>query len=90
MKQAITLINQIDNMDDLNTIIGALKLKQQSLRAQLAAEARIKFSVGQTVNVITRKKGVLTGTIKKINRTNCVVNIKSSLYNVPMSIMEIA
>jgi hypothetical protein len=90
MKQAITLINQIDNMDDLNTIIGALKLKQQSLRAELAAEARIKFSVGQTVNVITRKKGVLTGTIKKINRTNCVVNIKSSLYNVPMSIMEIA
>ena len=90
MKQAITLINQIDNMDDLNTIIGALKLKQQSLRAQLAAEARIKFSVGQTVNVITRKKGVLTGTIKKINRTNCIVNIKSSLYNVPMSIMEIA
>ena len=90
MKQAITLINQIDNMDDLNTIIGALKLKQQSLRAQLAAEARIKFSVGQTVNVITRKKGVLTGTIKKINRTNCVVNIKSSLYNVPMSIMEVA
>jgi uncharacterized protein YkvS len=90
MKQAITLINQIDNMDDLNTIIGALKLKQQSLRAQLAAEARIKFSVGQTVNVITRKKGVLTGTIKKINRTNCIVNIKSSLYNVPMSIMEVA
>jgi uncharacterized protein YkvS len=90
MKQAITLINQIDNMDDLNTIIGALKLKQRSLRAQLAAEARIKFSVGQTVNVITRKKGVLTGTIKKINRTNCVVNIKSSLFNVPMSIMEIA
>jgi len=90
MKSIINKINQVDNMADLNTVIGALKAKQKALRVQLAREARMIFSVGQTVNVVTRKKGVLTGTIKKVNRSNCVVNIKSSLYNVPMSIMEIA
>jgi hypothetical protein len=31
-------INALDNMEDLNKVIGVLKQKQTSLRAQLVAE----------------------------------------------------
>jgi hypothetical protein len=81
-------INQLDNMVDLNKVIDVIKQKQKSLRAGITAELRTNFMVGQTVSIKSKGK-ILTGTIKKINRSKCIVNIKSSLYNVPMSIMEI-
>ena len=47
------------------------------------------FSTGQTVN-ISSKKGRLTGTIVKLNRTKAVVEIDGRQYNCPISIMEVA
>lgn len=89
MKQAIKLINQIDQMEDLNVIIEVVRAKQKSLRASLIAAKKAAFVVGQTVN-ITSRKGSLTGTIVKINRTKAVVEINGDKFNCPISIMEVA
>ena len=82
-------INALDNMEDLNKVIAVLKQKQTSLRAQLVAELKTGFVLGQSVKINSKGK-VLSGLITKINRTKCVVKINDSLYNVPMSIMEAA
>jgi hypothetical protein len=89
MKKAINAINQIDNMVDLNEAIVALKAKQKSLRASLIAAKKAAFVVGQTVN-ITSRKGSLTGTIVKLNRTKAIVKIDGREFNCPISIMEVA
>ena len=89
MKKAITLINQIDQMEDLNVIIEVVRAKQKSLRASLVAAKKAAFVVGQTVN-ITSRKGSLTGTIVKINRTKAVVEINGDKFNCQISIMEVA
>lgn len=89
MKQAIKLINQIDQMEDLNVIIEVVRAKQKSLRASLVAAKKAAFNVGQTVN-ITSRKGSLTGTIVKLNRTKAIVAIDGYEYNCPISIMEAA
>jgi hypothetical protein len=82
-------IDAIDNMDDLNKVIDMVRQKQKGLRAELVASKKSSFSVGMKVKVFT-KGDTLIGTIKKLNRTKAVVNIKSTDYNVPMSIMEVA
>jgi len=89
MKQAIKLINQIDQMEDLNVIIEVVRAKQKSLRASLIAAKKAAFVVGQIVN-ITSRKGSLTGTIVKLNRTKAVVEIDGREFNCPISIMEVA
>jgi len=89
MKKAITLINQIDKMEDLNVIIEVVRAKQKSLRASLIAAKKAAFVVGQIVN-ITSRKGSLTGTIVKLNRTKAVVEIDGREFNCPISIMEVA
>ena len=89
MKKAINAINQIDNMDDLNIVIDVIRAKQKSLRASIVAAKKAVFSTGQTVN-ISSKKGRLTGTIVKLNRTKAVVEINGRQYNCPISIMEVA
>ena len=89
MKKGITLINQIDQMEDWNVIIEVVRAKQKSLRASLVAAKKAAFVVGQTVN-ITSRKGSLTGTIVKINRTKAVVEINGDKFNCPISIMEVA
>ena len=89
MKKAITLINQIDQMEDLNVIIEVVRAKQKSLRASLIAAKKAEFTAGQTVN-ITSRKGSLTGTIVKLNRTKAVVEIDGRKFNCPISIMEAA
>jgi hypothetical protein len=82
-------INALDNMEDLNKVIGVLKQKQTSLRAQLVAELKTGFVIGQPVKINSKGK-ILDGFITKINRTKCVVKINNELFNVPMSIMEVA
>ena len=89
MKKAINAINQIDNMEDLNTVIDVIRAKQKSLRASIVAAKKAAFVVGQTVN-ITSRKGSLTGTIVKLNRTKAIVEIDGREYNCPISIMEVA
>jgi len=80
-------INALETMEDLNKVISCLKQKQTSLRAELVAELKTGFVIGQPVKIKSKGK-ILDGFITKINRTKCVVKIDNVLYNVPMSIME--
>jgi len=89
MKNIINLINKIDNMEDMNIVIDALRTKRANLRTELARVARTKFSAGDKV-VIRSRKGTLKGVIEKVNRTKAVVEIDDRSYNVPLSIMEVA
>ena len=89
MKKAINAINQIDNMDDLNTVIDVIRAKQKSLRASIVAAKKAVFCTGQTVNISSRN-GRLTGTIVKLNRTKAIVKIDGREFNCPISIMEVA
>ena len=89
MNKLINQINAIDNMADLNVVIDVIRSKQKSLRASVAAVAKTQFSVGDTVN-IDSKKGNLVGVITKINRTRAICDINGSSYNVPFSIMKVA
>lgn len=82
-------IDAIDNMDDLNKVIDMVRQKQKGLRAELVASKKSTFQIGMKVKVFT-KGDTLIGRIIKLNRTKAVVNIKSTDYNVPMSIMEVA
>jgi len=92
MKNIINSINAIDNMADLNVVIDVIRSKQKSLRASVAAVAKTQFSVGDKVDITTRKKGVLKGVITKINRTRavCLIGDGGMSYNVPFSIMKVA
>ena len=89
MKKACEAIKKLDNMADLNIVIRQLKLTRKALKAQAAQKAKSTFSLGDRVNINT-KKGVMKGTIKKINRTRAVCIINDSSFNVPFSIMEVA
>ena len=86
---ACEAIKKLDNMADLNIFIRQLKLTKKALKAQAAQEAKSTFSVGDTVNINT-KKGVLKGVITKMNRTRAVCDINDSSFNVPFSLMEVA
>jgi DNA-binding protein YbaB len=82
-------INGLSDMQDLNLVINALKLKQKSLRNDLARTARSQFSVGDLVSVNAKGK-ILKGSITEIKIKNATVKINDILYNVPLSIMEAA
>ena len=89
MKDLINLIDKIDNMKDMNNVISSLKIRRAFLKNELARKAKTNFSVGDTVN-IDSKKGNLVGVITKINRTRAICDINGSSYNVPFSIMAVA
>lgn len=82
-------INDLSDMQDLNLVINALKLKQKSLRNDLARTARSQFSVGDLVSVKAKGR-ILKGSIMEIKIKNATVKINDILYNVPLSIMEAA
>ena len=89
MKKACEAIKKLDNMADLNIVIRQLRLTQKALKAKVAQEAKSTFSVGDKVNINT-KKGVMKGTIKKMNRTRAVCIINDNSFNVPFSLMAVA
>ena len=87
IKRLINLISAIDNIDDLNVVIDVIKIKQKALKATRTAVKKALFNVGDTVN-IDSKKGLLVGTITKMNRTRAICEIKGKAYNVPFGMME--
>jgi hypothetical protein len=89
MKKACDAIKKIDNLEDMEIIRRQFNLTMKSLKAQRALDSKANFSVGDTVN-IDSKKGNLVGVIKKINRTRAICDINGSSYNVPFSIMAVA
>ena len=71
--------------------VEELKLIARCVRDRLdEIGGRIKYSLKPNDRVIiTSKKGTEHGSIRKVNRTRAVVNIKGTLYNVPFSMITL-
>jgi len=89
MSIACDAIKKIDCLEDMGIIRRQFNLTMKSLKAQKALESKAKFSVGDKI-IVNSKKGSLSGTITKLNRTRAICDINGSSYNVPFSIMEAA
>jgi len=67
----------LEELDRLSTHIRDLK----------TLTAKSELFVGQDVMVVQKTKQS-AGTINKINKTRCVVDMAGRLYNVPMSMIR--
>jgi hypothetical protein len=74
--------------DELDDLIGAFKSARKAIDAKEVAMKRHLFRVGQTVNVVEKTK-TTQGTIKKVNKTRCHVDINGKTWAVPMSMIEV-
>ena len=82
-KEIIDAVFDVKTNGELSEILRAVR----DARRALALRSRSSWFIGQEVNVIEKTKTTL-GTIKKINRTRCVVILPQGNYNVPMSMLE--
>ena len=76
----------IDNMTDMNDLIKVVNARRKVIINTRNADLKATFNVGDTVNINSRK-GLLVGTIKKVNRSRALCDIKGKDYYVPFSIM---
>jgi hypothetical protein len=74
--------------DELDDLIGAFKSARKAIDAKEVAMKRHLFRVGQRVNVL-EKTNTKQGTIKKVNKTRCHVDINGKTWAVPMSMIEV-
>ena len=81
------ILQKLMEMQDLEE----LKLIARCVRDRIdEIGGRIKYSLKPNDRVIiTSKKGTEHGSIRKVNRTRAVVNIKGTLYNVPFSMITL-
>ena len=89
LKSIIQGINNLDSMEDLNTVIASLKAKQKSLRDQLIASKKAQFNVGDTC-ICNGKGGARKATIIEIRRRWATIDINGEHYNAPLSILGVA
>ena len=84
-KEIIDSVFDVKTNGELSEIIAAVR----DARRALALRSRNNWFIGQEVNVIERNK-VTLGTIKKVNRTRCLVTFNNDhrTWNVPMSMLE--
>ena len=73
---------------ELDDLIGAFKSARKAIDAKEVAMKRHLFRIGQTVNVVEKTK-TTQGTIKKVNKTRCHVDINGKTWAVPMSMIEV-
>ena len=88
------IINSIESREELNRVIGLIKIKQKQLRSVAASTVKSQISVGASV-YFNSKGGTQFGTVEEIKRTRAVVKLNSkhnsaSRYNVPLSMLEVA
>ena len=81
--EIIDAVFDVKTNGELSEIMRAIR----DARKALALRSRGSWFVGQEVNVVERNRTSL-GTIKKVNRTRCVVVLPQGNYNVPMSMLE--
>lgn len=89
MKNLIQQIFAIDNNDDLNEVIEAVKIQQQGLRDIAIAKAKVKFHVGDKV-AYNGKNGYTVGKIVKMKIKRADVLVNGTTWNVPLSMLEVA
>ena len=90
LDKILSAIDSIDNMQDMNAVIGVLKIRRAFLKNELARKARANFKVGDKVKVYSGRKSKpeLFGVITDIKIKNAHVDINGASYRVPLSIME--
>jgi len=74
-------IRKLDSISDLNEIMAFVKECKLTI-------GRMTLSVGNDVWVVQKTKRT-EGTITKVNRTRCQVDMSGVIYNVPMSMLEL-
>jgi preprotein translocase subunit YajC len=87
MEQLINLINEISSVDEMETVINAIKKKQKELKAELTLKALKNFEVGDVV-LCNSTAGIEKATITKINRTTADIEIGKNKYTAPLSILS--
>ena len=88
-KSILNAINNISSTDEMNEVIGLIKIKQKQLRAMKAMDVKSSISVGSNV-IVNSRSGSEKGIVTKIKRTKAVVEIDGRLWNCPLSILEVA
>jgi biotin-(acetyl-CoA carboxylase) ligase len=77
--------------EELNSIADALRFA----RAQLVVRNKSTLTIGSNVKFTSTKRGVITGTVKKINRKYILVheqkpgNLITSTWRVPANMLEV-
>ena len=88
-KSIINAINNISSSEEMNEVIGLIKIKQKQLRAMKAMDVKSSISVGSNV-IVNSRSGSEKGIVTKIKRTKAVVEIDGRLWNCPLSLLEVA
>ena len=81
--EIIDAVFDVKTNEELSEILRAVR----DARKALALRSRNSWFIGQEVNVVERNS-TTSGTIKKVNRTRCVVLLPQGSYNVPMTMLE--
>ena len=90
MKNLINKILLIDNTDDLNEVINAIKIARSNINRTAIAEAKATLGVGDTVKFTSRKKGLMIGEITKMKIKRANVEVDGIGWDVPLSMLEVA
>ena len=87
MKNLLKQISKIDNTEDLNVVIDAIKAQRKFLNNEKVLMARMNFKNGDTV-LVTSKKITETGTIVKMKIKRAIVEIDGKRWDCPLSILS--
>ena len=86
MKTVAQISKEINLNGFSNTELSALIQNIQSIKA---SNAKMSLTEGAACFVIQKTKRT-PGTILKVNKTRCVVEMRGGKYNVPMAMLEAA
>lgn len=90
MKNLLNQISKIDNSEDLNVVIDAIKAQRKIINNVKVARARNIFKAGDQVKVNgSRTKGQI-GMIIKMKVKRAIVEIDGTSWDCPLSILEVA
>ena len=80
-----SLLNEISKINNLQDLMELNKFVMTT-RSNLG---KTTLSVGDKVYVVQKTKRT-PGTVTKVKRTRCVVDMQGGSYNVPLSMIEVA
>tara|TARA_B100001113_G_C21105548_1_gene620726 strand:+ start:1217 stop:1489 length:273 start_codon:yes stop_codon:yes gene_type:complete len=90
MKNLLKQISKIDNSEDLNVVIDAIKAQRKIINNVKVARARNKFKAGDMVKVNGKKTNGDVGMIIKMKIKRAIVEIDGTSWDCPLSILEVA
>ena len=73
---------------EIDDVIEAIKSARKAVNAKEIALKKHLFRKGQEVNVVEKTK-TTKGTILKVNKTRCEVDMNGMTYAMPMSMLEV-